>query len=60
MKRLLIPALAGMGLCFAQFSAHAQEFKEHISKQFTFQKGVVGIYNLDGSVSVEVLFRVIK
>ncbi len=53
MKKLLIPVFAGMGLCFAQFSAHAQEYKEHISKQFTFQKGVVAIYNLDGTVKVE-------
>jgi hypothetical protein len=53
MKKLLIPVLAGMGLCFAQFSAHGQEYKTHISKQFTFSKGVVAIYNLDGSVKVE-------
>jgi hypothetical protein len=53
MKKLLIPVFAGIGLCFAQFSAHAQEYKEHISKQFAFQKGTVAIYNLDGSVKVE-------
>jgi len=53
MKKLLIPVLAGAGLCFAQFSASAQEFKQHISKQFTQQKGVVAIYNTFGSINVE-------
>ena len=53
MKRLIIPVLAGLGLCFAQFSASAQEYKTHISKEFTYQKGMVGIYNLFGSVKVE-------
>jgi len=53
MKRLVIPVLAGLGLCFAQFSASAQEYKTHISKEFTYQKGMVGIYNLFGSVKVE-------
>ncbi|MBS1519744.1 MAG: hypothetical protein JST50_02010 [Bacteroidetes bacterium] len=53
MKRLIIPVLAGLGICFAQISASAQEFKTHISKEFTYQKGMVGIYNLFGSVKVE-------
>ena len=53
MKRLLIPVFAGIGLCFAQFSAKAQEFKTHISKEFNYEKGMVGIYNLFGSVKVE-------
>jgi len=53
MKRLLIPVLAGAGLCFAQISASAQEFKQHVSKQFTLQKGVVAIYNISGSINVE-------
>jgi hypothetical protein len=53
MKKILIPVFAGMGLCFAQFSAQAQEYKTHISKEFTYQKGMVGIYNLFGSVKVE-------
>ena len=53
MKRLVLPVLAGLGLCFAQFSASAQEYKTHISKEFTYQKGMVGIYNLFGSVKVE-------
>lgn len=53
MKRLIIPVLTGLGLCFAQFSASAQEYKTHISKEFTYQKGMVGIYNLFGPVKVE-------
>jgi len=53
MKKLLIPVLAGAGLCFAQFSASAQEYKQHISKQFTLQSGVVAIYNVYGSINVE-------
>ncbi|MDN5284933.1 MAG: hypothetical protein JWR38_1207 [Mucilaginibacter sp.] len=53
MKKLLIPVLAGAGLCFAQISASAQEFKQHISKEFTLQKGVVAIYNVYGSIKVE-------
>lgn len=53
MKRLIGPVLAGLGLCFAQFSASAQEYKTHVSKEFSYQKGMVGIYNLFGSVKVE-------
>jgi len=53
MKKLLIPVLAGMGLCFAQISASAQEFKQHVSKQFTASTGAVVIYNIFGSVNVE-------
>lgn len=53
MKKLLIPVLAGVGLCFAQISASAQEFKQHISKEFTLQNGVVAIYNVYGSIKVE-------
>ena len=55
MKRTLwIALLAGWGLCFAQKAANAQEFKDHISKQFQVKPGsVVAVYNLDGSVKVE-------
>jgi hypothetical protein len=55
MKALkLIPFLAGWGLCFAQTVAVAQEYKEHISKQYTVKPGsAVAIYNLDGFVKVE-------
>ena len=57
MKKLIIPVLTGIGLCLAQMAAQAQEFKEHISKQFTLQKPaaetVAGIYNIFGSIKVE-------
>jgi hypothetical protein len=53
MKKILIPVLAGVGLCLAQLAAQAQSYKTHISKQFTFTKGKVSICNLDGSVKVE-------
>ncbi len=52
MKTSLIPVLTGLGLCFA-LTANAQEYKEHISKQFNMQKGAVAICNLNGSVKVE-------
>ncbi|MXV17752.1 hypothetical protein [Hufsiella ginkgonis] len=52
---------AGWSLCFAQVTTCAQdskqEFKEHISKQFTLQKPaaatVLAIYNMHGTVNVE-------
>jgi hypothetical protein len=57
MKKLLIPVLTGIAVLCAQISAQAQEFKEHISKQFTLQKPagetLVGIYNIFGSIKVE-------
>jgi len=57
MKKLIIPVLTGIGLCLAQMAVHAQEFKEHISKQFTLQKtaaeSLVGVYNIFGSIKVE-------
>lgn len=57
MKKLFIPLLAGLILCCAQTKAKAQEFKEHISKQFTPQKAanatVLAVYNLQGSIKVE-------
>lgn len=56
-KSIWIPLLAGWGLCYAHFSASAQEYKEHISKQFTLQKpasgSVLAVYNIFGSVKVE-------
>jgi DUF4097 and DUF4098 domain-containing protein YvlB len=55
--RSLIPLIAGYGLCLAQLSATAQDYKTHISKQFTLQKSVestvVGIYNISGNIKVE-------
>ncbi len=57
MKKLIIPLLAGAVSCCVQFKATAQEFKEHVSKQFTPQKSanatVLAIYNLQGSIKVE-------
>src|ERR1700744_500764 len=55
MKALkLIPLLAGWGLCFAQTVATAQEFKDHISKQYAVKPGsTVALYNLEGFVKVE-------
>ena len=53
MKKLLIPVFTGAWLCLAHFLANAQEFKTHISKEFTQQKGTVAICNLWGSVKVE-------
>jgi DUF4097 and DUF4098 domain-containing protein YvlB len=55
MKRLLLIALmAGWGHCFAQ---EKQEYKEHISKQFTLQGAVSGstlaVYNIWGDIKVE-------
>ncbi|MCW3088408.1 MAG: hypothetical protein JWQ78_1794 [Sediminibacterium sp.] len=56
MKKILIPLVAGCVLSCAQPSA-AQEFKTHVSKEFTVQKGasatVLSIYNIFGSVKVE-------
>ena len=57
MKRSLLPVLAGLGLCLAQISAHAQDYKEHISKQFTLQGAASGttlaIYNIWGSITIQ-------
>lgn len=53
MKKILIPVLAGVGLCLAQFTAKAQDYKTHVSKEFNMQKGAVAICNLDGSIKVE-------
>ncbi|MEO6522262.1 MAG: hypothetical protein ABIN91_11330 [Mucilaginibacter sp.] len=55
--KLLIPLIAGCGLCLVQLTAAAQDFKTHINKEFTLKKAanatVVGIYNISGSVKVE-------
>jgi hypothetical protein len=57
MKRKFIPLLAGLGiLCAARPAANAQEFKEHIKKEFPIQKAagtVLAIYDLEGSINVE-------
>jgi DUF4097 and DUF4098 domain-containing protein YvlB len=59
MKKLIIPLIAGLGIiCCSRMDvlAQKQEFKQHISKEFTLQKGVGGVlalYNLNGSLNVE-------
>jgi hypothetical protein len=56
-NKLIIPFLMGCGLCLAQITATAQEFKTHISKQFAMQQpaaaSVLAIYNVFGSIKVE-------
>ena len=55
MKKLFIPFLTGLLLlCFA--GANAQEFKEHITKEFPVTSAATGqlaIYNLNGPIRVE-------
>jgi hypothetical protein len=59
MKKLFIPLIAGLGIIccsLLEASAQQQEFKQHISKEFTVQKGaggVLALYNLNGSLNVE-------
>lgn len=56
MKPLLIPVLAGLVLACAQTPATAQEFKEHVRKEFTVSKasgGLLAIYNINGFIKVE-------
>lgn len=54
MKHFLIPVLAGLVLSCAQTPANAQEFKEHIRKEFTVSKnGLLAVYNINGSINVE-------
>src|SRR5580658_4317669 len=59
MKKLFFPLLAGLGIICCSRSdvrAQKQEFKQHISKEFTLQKevgGVLALYNLNGSLNVE-------
>jgi hypothetical protein len=49
-----IALLAGWGLCFAQITAKAQEYKEHISKEYSVKPGsVVAVYNIAGFIKVE-------
>lgn len=56
MKKSFFPFLAGCLACCVQ-PANAQEYKTHISKEFTPKKavsaGVLSIYNIFGSISVE-------
>jgi len=51
----MMPFLTVMGLCFAQISASAQEYTQHIEKQFAHVSAgsVVAVYNLFGFIKVE-------
>jgi DUF4097 and DUF4098 domain-containing protein YvlB len=53
----IVPLIAGCGLCLAQLTASAQDFKLHTSREFTLKKAasatLVGIYNISGSIKVE-------
>src|SRR5450432_1417716 len=57
MKKLFFPLFAGTALSYASLAAHAQEFKEHISKEFSLSKEasgtVLSIYNINGPIRVE-------
>jgi hypothetical protein len=56
MKRSSIPLLAGMALCCLRLPTFAQEFKEHIRKEFTPAQGTgstLCIYNYSGFIKVE-------
>src|SRR4051812_17626694 len=57
MKKLFILLFAGVAMLCACTKAKAQDFKEHISKEFTPQKAasstMLTIYNVWGSIKVE-------
>ncbi|QHV99002.1 DUF4097 family beta strand repeat-containing protein [Spirosoma endbachense] len=54
MKLFLIPCLAGLVLACAQSPASAQEFKEHVTKEFAAPNGgTLVIYNINGFIKVE-------
>lgn len=57
MKKNFIPLMLGCMICFALPEVKAQEFNDHISKNFTPRKPaastVLAVYNLSGQVRVE-------
>jgi DUF4097 and DUF4098 domain-containing protein YvlB len=57
MKKLFLPIFSGLALSCTLLSANAQEFIEHISKEFVPTKDasatVLSIYNVDGPIRVE-------
>jgi hypothetical protein len=53
MNRLIIPCLVGLVLACAQSPVRAQDFKEHITKEFTATNGTLAIYNINGFIKVE-------
>lgn len=54
MKNVYISLLMGWVICFAQLRTQAQEFKEHVTKEFTpsSARSVLAVYNISGSVKV--------
>ena len=54
MKNVRISIMMGWVACFAQLVTNAQEFKEHITKEFTPSTShpVLAVYNVSGSVKV--------
>jgi len=57
MKRFLIPAFLGWVTCCLCVAANAQEFTDHIKKEFTLRKSAAGsvlaVYNMSGFIRVE-------
>ncbi|GAB3908122.1 hypothetical protein GCM10028803_43140 [Larkinella knui] len=57
MKPFITLILVGLGLSCASASAQTQEFKDHISKEFTLSKdagsSTLAIYNISGFIKVE-------
>jgi hypothetical protein len=57
MKKVIVTLLMGMGIICAFPTASAQEFKEHMSKEFILSKdgagGTLFIYNISGFIKVE-------
>jgi hypothetical protein len=57
MKKFFHPLFTGMAiLCLAATAVQAQQFKEHINKEFAApnpSSGVLAIYNLNGPIKVE-------
>jgi hypothetical protein len=54
MKNVHISFLMGWVACFAQLSLNAQEFKEHVTKEFSISstRPVLAVYNISGSIKV--------
>ncbi len=57
MKNVMISCIAGLVISCAQTTSKAQDFKEHISKEFSLKtaaaSSTLAIYNVFGSVKVE-------
>jgi len=57
MKKVIVTLLMGMGIICSGLKVNAQEFREHISKEFTLSNEASGatlfIYNISGFIKVE-------